>query len=174
MSNQTMVSQMNPYRQPSSQHPREIHKSWSRDKPADNIPYDLPTITTAQRMSVGSARRNDITVYVVPTLVRDWTGSLHSRHFLTRGEHSEQVATCPQGPNRVSRFVSEQTIQSSNDSCSDWTRFPTPALAPLWETNSLIVLRNLRVVGFVLPHYRFRDDLPSPSLDWCRTHLNTN
>jgi len=69
------------------------------------------------------------------TLVRDWTGSLHSKHFLTRGEHREQVATCPHGPNRVSRFVSEQTIQSSNDSCSEGTRPPTPALAPLHKAN---------------------------------------
>lgn len=35
------------------------------------------------------------------------------RHFLTRGEHKEQVAMCPQGPKRVSLFMSEHTIHSS-------------------------------------------------------------
>jgi len=73
------------------------------------------------------------------TLVRDWTGSLHSKHFLTRGEQREHVATCPHGPNRVSRLVSEQTMQSSNDSCSGGTRFPTPALAPLHQTHASVI-----------------------------------
>lgn len=35
------------------------------------------------------------------------------RHFLTRGEHKEQVAMCPHGPKRVSLFMSEHTIHSS-------------------------------------------------------------
>lgn len=35
------------------------------------------------------------------------------RHFLTRGEHKEQVAICPHGPKRVSLFISEHTIHSS-------------------------------------------------------------
>ena len=52
------------------------------------------------------------------TLVRDWTWSLHMRHFLTRGEHREHVAMWPHGPNRVSRFMSEHTMHSSRDSWS--------------------------------------------------------
>ena len=55
---------------------------------------------------------------LIITFVRDWTGSLHMRHFLTRGEHREQVAMCPHGPNNVSRFMSEQTMHSSRDSGS--------------------------------------------------------
>lgn len=52
------------------------------------------------------------------TLVRDCTGSLQMRHFLTRGEQREQVAMCAQGPNRVSRLRSEQTMHSSRVSWS--------------------------------------------------------
>lgn len=62
------------------------------------------------------------------TLVLDWTWSLQMRHFLTRGEQREQVAMCPQGPNRVSLFMSEQTIHSSSDSIllfRDGLRVPT-------------------------------------------------
>lgn len=40
------------------------------------------------------------------------------RHFLTRGEHREQVQIWQHGPNSVSRFMSEQTIHSSKDSWS--------------------------------------------------------
>jgi hypothetical protein len=43
----------------------------------------------------------------------DCTTSLQMRHFLTLGEQIEHVAMCQQGPNRVSRFMSEHTIQSS-------------------------------------------------------------
>lgn len=62
------------------------------------------------------------------TLVLDWTCSLQMRHFLTRGEQREQVAMCPQGPNRVSLFMSEHTIHSSSDSMllfRDGLRVPT-------------------------------------------------
>ena len=62
------------------------------------------------------------------TLVLDWTWSLQMRHFLTRGEQREQVAMCPQGPNRVSLFMSEHTIHSSSDSMllfRDGLRVPT-------------------------------------------------
>lgn len=62
------------------------------------------------------------------TLVLDWTCSLQMRHFLTRGEQREQVAICPQGPNRVSLFMSEHTIHSSSDSMLlfwDGLRVPT-------------------------------------------------
>lgn len=62
------------------------------------------------------------------TLVLDWTWSLQMRHFLTRGEQREQVAMCPQGPNRVSLFMSEHTIHSSSDSIllfRDGLRVPT-------------------------------------------------
>ena len=52
------------------------------------------------------------------TLVLDCTVSLHMRHFLTRGEHSEHVATWPHGPNNISRFMSEQTMHSSRPSFS--------------------------------------------------------
>jgi len=86
--------------------------------------HDMQSVTTAEQCR--------------PTLVRDWTGSLHSKHFFTLGEQREHVATCPHGPNKVSRFVSEQTMQSSNDSCSEWTRPPTPALAPLHHINTSI------------------------------------
>lgn len=55
---------------------------------------------------------------VAPTLVLDCTVSLHMRHFFTRGEHREQVATWPHGPNSMSRFMSEQTMHSSNPSFS--------------------------------------------------------
>lgn len=48
-----------------------------------------------------------------PTLVLDWTGSLHNKHFLTREEHTKQVVTWPQGPYKVSRRTSEQTMHSS-------------------------------------------------------------
>lgn len=50
------------------------------------------------------------------------------RHFLTRGEHSEQVAMWPHGPNRVSLFMSEHTMHSSSDSMllfRDGLRVPT-------------------------------------------------
>lgn len=69
------------------------------------------------------------------TLVLDWTWSLQMRHFLTRGEHREQVAMCPQGPNRVSLFMSEHTIHSSSDSMllfRDGLRVPTWPLEH-WE-----------------------------------------
>lgn len=62
------------------------------------------------------------------TLVLDWTWSLQMRHFLTRGEQSEQVAMCPHGPNSVSRFISEQTMHSSRVSLllfRDGLREPT-------------------------------------------------
>lgn len=62
------------------------------------------------------------------TLVLDWTCSLQMRHFLTRGEQREQVAMCPQGPNKVSLFMSEQTMHSSRDSMllfRDGLRVPT-------------------------------------------------
>lgn len=52
------------------------------------------------------------------TLCLDVTGSLHIKHFLTRGEHREQVATWPHGPNNVSLFRSEHTIHSCKDSWS--------------------------------------------------------
>ncbi len=52
------------------------------------------------------------------TFVLDCTWSLHIRHFLTLGEQREQVAIWPHGPNRVSLFISEQTMHSSSDSCS--------------------------------------------------------
>lgn len=68
--------------------------------------------------------------------VRDCTGSLHRRHFLTRGEHKEHVATWPQGPNSVSRFVSEHTMQSSNDSCSALAMLPGTPLATLLTTRA--------------------------------------
>ena len=47
-----------------------------------------------------------------PTLDRETTGSLHSRHFFTREAQLEQVTMCPHGINSVSRFLSEQTIHS--------------------------------------------------------------
>lgn len=68
------------------------------------------------------------------TLVLDWTCSLQMRHFLTRGEHSEQVAMWPHGPNSVSRFMSEHTIHSSRVSLllfRDGLREPT---CPLRDT----------------------------------------
>ena len=52
------------------------------------------------------------------TFVLDCTASLHMRHFLTRDEHKEHVATWPQGPNSISRFMSEQTMHSSSPSFS--------------------------------------------------------
>ena len=52
------------------------------------------------------------------TLVLDWTCSLQRRHFFTLGEHREHVQTWPHGPNKVSRFKSEQTMHSSSASCS--------------------------------------------------------
>lgn len=63
------------------------------------------------------------------TFVLDWTCSLQMRHFFTRGEHREQVAICPHGPNRVSLFISEHTMHSSKVSESlliiDGLREPT-------------------------------------------------
>ena len=52
------------------------------------------------------------------TLVLDWTCSLQIKHFFTLGEHNEHVAICPQGPNSVSLFISEQTMHSSKESWS--------------------------------------------------------
>lgn len=72
--------------------------------------------------------------FLCTTLVLDWTCSLQMRHFLTRGEHSEQVAMWPHGPNSVSRFMSEHTIHSSRVSLllfRDGLREPT---CPLTDT----------------------------------------
>lgn len=75
-------------------------------------------------VSVRSSERSG----ALDTFVLDWTCSLQMRHFLTRGEQREQVAMCPQGPNRVSLFMSEHTMHSSSDSMllfRDGLRVPT-------------------------------------------------
>lgn len=69
-----------------------------------------------------------VAAVLLDTLVLDCTCSLQMRHFLTRGEQREQVAMCPQGPKRVSLFMSEHTIHSSSDSMllfRDGLRVPT-------------------------------------------------
>lgn len=48
------------------------------------------------------------------TCIRVATVSRQSRHFFTRGEQTEQQATCPQGLNKMSRFASEHIRHSSN------------------------------------------------------------
>ena len=69
------------------------------------------------------------------------------RHFFTRGEQREQVAMCPQGPNRVSLFMSEHTIHSSSDSMllfRDGLRVPTCPLDQSEENSVCVCVRESR------------------------------
>lgn len=65
------------------------------------------------------------------------------RHFFTRGEHKEHVAMWPQGPKRVSLFMSEHTIHSSKVSESlliiDGLREPT------WPLQRNLAVKLLRI-----------------------------
>lgn len=73
------------------------------------------------------------------TLILPTTGSRHTRHFLTRGEHTEQQATCPQGLNSVSRFRSEHTRHSSRVTPSS-PHGPSACRGSIWSLNKDITL----------------------------------
>lgn len=83
---------------------------------AANVSTSFPFHDQCSGNSLNS-KKNTIIIKnkkVLSTFVLDWTCSLQMRHFLTLGEHREQVAMCPHGPNKVSLFISEHTIHSSN------------------------------------------------------------
>lgn len=87
------------------------------------------------------------------TLVRDWTGSLHIRHFLTLGEHREHVAMCPHGPKSVSRFVSEHTMQSSSDSCSLCSEPEIwPGLELLQKSKNSTKISSIKIIIILTSH----------------------
>jgi hypothetical protein len=85
------------------------------------------------------------------TLILPTTGSRQTRHFLTRGEHTEQQATCPHGLNSVSRFRSEHTRHSSRVTPSS-PPGPSARRGSIWSLNKDIwLLAHIpQILGFYL------------------------